>query len=171
VSLPRRSIEQRLPSGTKQPSRTQDFYAWFLDQAQELRVHRPGLVDWPGLAEELEEMVLRTKHELLSHLEELFAHLLKLQYEPSENERRHNEMQWKIHLAEHRNRLNDLLDDSRALRNMFEDFKRKAYPRACMRAKLALGERFQDHFPAEPPWTDEQILDDEFFPARLRSRS
>jgi hypothetical protein len=70
-----------------------------------------------------------------------------------------------------RNRLNDLLDDSHALRSMFEDFKRKAYPRACKRAKLAFGERFHGQFPAEPAWTDEQILDDEFFPVRLRSRS
>jgi hypothetical protein len=54
-----------------------------------------------------------------------------------------------------RNRLNDLLDDSHALRSMFEDFKRKAYPRACKRAKLAFGERFHGQFPAEPPWTDE----------------
>jgi hypothetical protein len=171
MSLLQRPTERHLPSGGGQPNRKQDFYAWFLDQAQKLRVHQPELVDWHGLAEELEEMALRTRHELLSHLEELFAHLLKLQYEPGENERRRNERQWKIHLAEHRNRLNDLLDDSRALLNMFEDFKQKAYPRACKRAKLAFGERFQDQFPAEPPWTNEQILDDEFFPARIRSRS
>jgi Domain of unknown function DUF29 len=104
-------------------------------------------------------------------LEELFIHLLKLQYEPSENERRRNERQWKIHTAEHRNRLNDLLDDSRALRNMFEDLKRKAYPRACKRARLALGECFRGEFPAEPPWTDLQLLDDEFFPAQSCARS
>ena len=165
MSLSRRSIEQRLSSGTDRPNREQDFYAWFIDQAKKLRVHQPELVDWPGLAEELEEMALRTRHELLSHLEELFVHLLKLQYEPSENARRRNERQWKLHLAEHRNRLNDLLDDSRVLRNMFKDFKRKAYPRACKRARLVLGERFHGDFPAEPPWTDEQIRDDEFYPA------
>jgi Domain of unknown function DUF29 len=97
--------------------------------------------------------------------------LLKLQYEPSENYWRRNERQWKIYLAEHRNRLNDLLDDSRVLRNMFEDFKRKAYPRACKQARLALGERFHGEFPAEPPWTDQQIRDDEFLPAPLRSHA
>ena len=91
MSLPRRSIERRPPSGTDKPNREQDFYTWFLDQAKALRVHQPELVDWPGLAEELEEMALRTRHELLSHLEELFAHLLKLQYESSENTRRRNE--------------------------------------------------------------------------------
>jgi Domain of unknown function DUF29 len=99
MSLPSRSIEQRPPSGTDKPNRKQDFYAWFLDQAKALRVHQPELVDWLGLAEELEEMALRTRHEPLSHLEELFIHLLKLQYEPSENERRRNEWQWKIHTA------------------------------------------------------------------------
>ena len=171
MSLPRRSIERRPPSGTDKPNREQDFYTWFLDQAKALRVHQPELVDWPGLAEELEEMALRTRHELLSHLEELYTHLLKLQYEPSENARRRTERQWKIHAAEHRNRLNDILDDSRSLRNMFEDLKQKAYPRACKRARLALGERFHSEFPAEPPWMDLQLLDDEFFSAPLRPRS
>jgi len=53
---------------------------------------------------------------------------------------------------------------------MFDDFKRKAYPRACKKAKLAIGERFHGSFPAHPQWTDEQILDDEFFPSQLCSR-
>lgn len=163
MALPRRSNEGRLPPGTNKSKREQDFYAWFLDQANVLRVHQPDFVDWAELAEELEDMALRTKHELAGHLEELFAHLLKLQYEPSENERG-RERQWKLHLAEHRNRVNDLLDDSRVLRNMFEDFKRKAYPRGCQLASIALGERFHGEFPPEPPWTDEQIRDDEFFP-------
>jgi len=91
MSLSQRTIKQRPPSGAGEPNRAQDFYAWLLDQAQKLRVHQPELVDWPALAEELEEMALRTRHELLSHLEELFAHLLKLQYESSENTRRRNE--------------------------------------------------------------------------------
>jgi hypothetical protein len=100
MSLLQGSIERHLPSGSGLPNRKQDFYAWFLDQAQKLRVHQPELVDWLGLAEELKEMALRTRQELLSHLEEQFAHLLKLQYELGENERRRNERQWKIHLAE-----------------------------------------------------------------------
>src|SRR6266849_8589503 len=104
MALPQRSTERRLPPGTDQPNREQDFYAWFLDQANVLRVHQPDFVDWAELAEELEEMALRIKHELAGHLEELFAHLLKLQYEPNENERSRRERQWKLHLAEHRNR-------------------------------------------------------------------
>jgi hypothetical protein len=85
MSLLRRTTEPRLPSGSDRPNRQQDFYAWLLDQARTLRVDQPVNVDWSGLAEELEEMAIRVRHELLSHLEELFAHLLKLRYEPSEN--------------------------------------------------------------------------------------
>ena len=31
-----------------------DFYAWYLAQANELRVHKPDAIDWEELAEELE---------------------------------------------------------------------------------------------------------------------
>ncbi|HJU12339.1 MAG TPA: DUF29 domain-containing protein [Candidatus Binataceae bacterium] len=153
-------------TATDSSNREQDFYAWVLEQARRIRVNQPETVDWQGLATELDDLTLRTRHELLGHLEEVFIHLLKLQYERSDNQRRRNEWQWKVHLAEHRNRINDLLDDSRTLRNMFDDFKRKAYPRACKRAKLAMG--LAGEFPLEPPWTDEKLLDDSFFPAAQR---
>jgi len=158
-----RSLEQ------EKSGRQEDFYAWLLDQAKTLRLRQPELVDWAAVAEELEEMALRTRHELLRHLEELFAHLLKLQYEPSASERRRRERQWKLHLTEHRHRINDLLDESRALRNLFEEFKSKAYPRACKLAGIDLGRRYRGTFPADPPWTNAQIPDDNFFPTPVRS--
>lgn len=116
-------------------------------------------------------MARRTKYELLSHLEHVFEHLLKLQYESSGNELSFRERQWQLHLTEHRNRVNDLLNDSRTLRNLLPELKQKAYERGCKLAGIAIGQRFKESFPAEPPWTDEQILDDDFFPARLTDTS
>ena len=149
--------------GKEKPGREGDFYAWLLDQAHTLRARKPDFIDWEGIADELEEIAVRTKHALASHLEHLLMHLLKLTFEPSENERRMRERQWKLDVIEHRNRVNDIPGDSLTLLNMFEDLKAKAYARACKSALVAIGERFKASFPAECPWTLEQIQDDDFF--------
>jgi Domain of unknown function DUF29 len=141
-----------------------DFYAWYLAQANELRVHKPDAIDWEELAEELEEMAARTRDALTSNLEQLFIHLLKLQFEPSENERRLRGRQWKLDAMEHRNRVNDLLSDSRTLRNTYDAFQSKAYPRACRHVAMLLAERLTEPLPKDCPWSLVEIRNDEFFP-------
>jgi uncharacterized protein DUF29 len=149
---------------TAAPNRETDFYAWLLAQANELRVHQPDAVDWEGLAEELEEMAARTRDALTSNLEQLFIHLLKLQFEPSENERRLRARQWKLDAMEHRNRVNDLLNDSRTLRNTYDTFQSKAYPRACRHVAVLFGDRLTEPLPDNCPWTLAEIRNDDFFP-------
>lgn len=149
---------------TAAPSREGDFYAWLLAQAKELRVHQPAAIDWEELAEELEEMAARTRDALTSNLEQLFIHLLKLQFEPSENERRIRGRQWKLDAMEHRNRVNDLLGDSRTLRNTYDAFQSKAYPRACRHVAVLFGERLTEPLPKDCPWSLAEIQNDEFFP-------
>jgi hypothetical protein len=155
---------------TAASSRETDFYAWLLAQANELRAHKPDAIDWEELAEELEEMAARTRDALTSNLEQLFIHLLKLQFEPSENERRLRGRQWKLDAMEHRNRVNDLLSDSRTLRNTYDAFQSKAYPRACHHVAVLFGERLTEPLPKDCPWTLAEIRNDEFFPT-LDSRS
>jgi hypothetical protein len=150
---------------TAAPSRETDFYAWLLAQANVLRVHKPEVIDWEELAEELEETAARTRDALTSSLEQLFIHLLKLRFEPSENERRLRERQWKLDAMEHRNRVNDLLNDSRTLRNTYETFQSKAYPRACRHVADLFGDRLTKPLPDNCPWTLAEIRNDDFFPA------
>ena len=153
------------------PSREIDFYAWCLHEASSLRVRRPASVDWDGLAEELEDMGLDIKRRLTSHLAHALEHLLKLRYEPSSAYRADQEHRWKVDLANHRDELNYILDNSRTLRNDLPNFIAKAYPRACRLAGLAMRNltNWQDVFPRECPWTIKQIRDDEFFPSPAES--
>jgi uncharacterized protein DUF29 len=152
-----------MPAMQGVPSREADFYAWLLYQAHELRSRQPNFIAWADLAEELEEMAARTRDALTSHLEQLFIHLLKLRYEPSENERRTRGRQWKLDTMEQRNRVNDLLTGSRTLRNMYDALQSKAYPRARRHVEVLLGERLTEALPMECPWTVAQIQDDDFF--------
>jgi len=47
------------------PSRESDLYAWLTSQAEHLRAHRTGLIDWRELAEELDKIVARVKKEAI----------------------------------------------------------------------------------------------------------
>lgn len=142
-----------------------DYIEWISRQAQALRLKQGAQLDWDGLAEELEEMGQRTRDALVSDLEVVFVHMLKLGNEPRQNERKRQERRWKIDLAEHRNRVADLLESSGNLRRDFEEFKAKAYRRARRLAGLALARDQKPIGPELCPWTNDQILDDEFFPS------
>jgi len=70
-----------------------DYYAWALDQAQKLRAWpehlRPNGIDTENLAEEIEGLSRSEERVLGSLLENLFLHLLKLEWHPQQENRRH----------------------------------------------------------------------------------
>ncbi len=159
--VPMRAVHQK-------PSYDENFSAWVLHQANELRIRKPVGIDWKHVAEELEEMAARIRHALLSDLEIVLLHLLKLQYETSSNEWRGRSRNWKLHAAEHRDRVLDILEDSKNLRNSMDDFVGKAYPRARRRAALETGHK-ESRYPDSCPWSAAQILDTSFFPEPFKS--
>jgi hypothetical protein len=110
----------------------------------------------------------RIRHALLSDLEIVLIHLLKLQFETSPNEWRGRSRNWKLHAAEHRDRVSDILENEHTLRNKFDEFVDKAYPRARRRAALEIGHKESRH-PNDCPWSVPQILDNEFFPEPFKS--
>jgi len=150
------------------PDREENFSAWLLDQATELRTRKPVGIDWEQVAEELEEVAARIRHALLSDLEIVLLHLLKLQYETSTNEWRGRSRHWKLDAAEHRDRVIDILENEHALRNKLDEFVVKGYPRARRRAALETGHE-ESHYPDACPWSDAQILDTELFPDPFKS--
>ncbi len=163
-----RPILLPMETASHQPARDEDLNAWLLAQARELRAHRPASVDWAGIAEELEEMAASTRHALVSDLVVVLHHLLKLQYETGPNEWRGRSRGWKLHAAEHRDRVIDFLEESKSLRNRLDEFVRKAYPRARRQAALETGHK-ESRYPEICPWSDEQILNLKFFPETFKS--
>jgi hypothetical protein len=135
-----------------------DFQGWLLDQAAALRDRRYPSLDLEHLAEELEDMAALRREALQSNLIVVLVHLLKLAYETRPAEIERQERQWKLHLVEHRDCVNDLLRDSGTLRAEFETLKIEAYGRARKRAGLAIEPNEAPIGPEQCPWSAEQIL-------------
>ena len=90
----------------------QDFLAWTQEQAALLRqaaasrVNAP--IDWEHVAEEIEDLGKRERHELKSRLRTIVEHLLKLQHSPSEAPR----PDWIGTVLRSRLEVQDIFDDS-----------------------------------------------------------
>jgi Domain of unknown function DUF29 len=133
-----------------------DFNAWLLDQAGALRRLRPNSLDWSNLAEELEAMARKDRTSLRSHLQNLLSHLLKWHYQPS-----HRSTSWKRTIDGSRDSIEDLFDESPSLRNILRELfaESKAYARAV---RDALRDTGPLPYPAQSPWSLEQVLDSNF---------
>ena len=135
-----------------------DFYAWAIENAQLLRQRRFTELDIEHLAEEIESIGRSVKRALVHRLTVLFAHLLKWQFEPEFRGR-----SWRYTIIEQRDAISDLLEENPSLKHGLEDIVSRAYQRAVRDAayetelKITL-------FPAECPWSLEQVLDSEYWP-------
>jgi hypothetical protein len=69
----------------------EDFYAWTQEQAKALRTHFRGdnRLDVERLAEEVEDLGKSELHAVESYIEQIIAHLLKLDYSGQDQPRRH----------------------------------------------------------------------------------
>lgn len=135
-----------------------DFYAWTERQAQLLRSEEFGEVDWHNLIEEIETLGRSEKQEIKNRLIVLMMHLLKWQYQPNRRPR-----SWRMTIAIQRVDLADLLADNPSLRTRFAEFISAAYPSALKKAVIETGLR-KAIFPADCPYTAEQIMDESFWP-------
>ena len=82
----------------------QDFYTWAMRNAELLRQGRLQEIDVEHLAEELESMGRRERHELVSRLKILLGHLLKWQFQPA-----YRSSSWRGSIVEQRLQVRDLL--------------------------------------------------------------
>lgn len=136
----------------------QDFYAWTRRSAELIRQGRIVEVDFEHVAEELENMGGNTRRELISRLSILLAHLLKWQWQPV---RRGNS--WRLTIANQRDDIEDLLEQSPSLRHEIDEKIEKAYVRARRQAAIETG-LDEKTFPAGCPFSIEQALDPNFWP-------
>lgn len=136
-----------------------DFYAWIQEQATFLRQEELEKLDLPNLLEEIEDMARSQRRELTSRLTVLIAHLLKWQIQVE-----HQSRSWAGTIRTQRREINLLLRDSPSLRREIPDHIVDAYPGACDIAIQETG-LLNPHFPPTCPYTIQQILDPDFFPA------
>jgi len=135
-----------------------DFHAWTMQNAELLRQGRLTEIDAEHLAEELETMGRRDRHELISRLKILLGHSLKWEYQSA-----HRSGSWRGSIIEQRLQVRDLFAFSPSLKPFAAEAVAAAYgdavKLACRETGLA-----DSVFPHDCPYALAQILDDDFFP-------
>src|SRR5688572_4774447 len=100
----------------------EDLYAWSEEQGRLLRAGELAEIDALNLAEEIESMGRRDRHELESRLTILVAHLLKWQVQPD-----HRSPSWSGTIREQRRQIARKLRDSSSLRPVLDQALAEIY--------------------------------------------
>ena len=137
----------------------QDFYAWTRAQASALRRHRPNVVDWQHIAQELESMGGSEQREMENRLRLILTHLLKWQVQPAFRSK-----SWERTLRTQRRDLERHLKRNPSLRRLLPEALAEHYDDAVSEAIRETG-LAEGAFPAIAPFSIEQVLDQGFLPA------
>ncbi len=148
----------QLPTTSHQPLYDTDFVEWTDQTAELLKQGKFSELDLKNLIEEVETLGRSEKNALKSNLRVLLMHLLKWQHQASKQTN-----SWRGTIVEHRLRIQDALEDSPSLKNHYTQVFDKAYEQARLKAAEETGLDISA-FPAECPYTEEQVLDSEFLP-------
>jgi hypothetical protein len=137
----------------------EDEHQWFFENAKLLRAGRLDLADIEHIAETLEDMGKRESREVLSRMRIFMMHLLKWAFQV---DRRGNS--WELTIKEQRYELNQELSDSKVLKNFALENLNKVYKKAKEFSATETGLPLST-YPLEPPFTFEQVLYEDYFPA------
>ena len=133
-----------------------DFNLWIEQTITALKSGDLQTLDLDNLIEEIEAMTRSDKREIFNRLKVLITHLLKCQYQKKTNS-------WIKTINEQRDQIELVLADSPSLRayltSKLEEIYKKAKRDAVTETKLT-----PETFPTDCPFTEEQILDSEYFP-------
>lgn len=149
------TIQTTISANSANPDR--DFYAWAMDSARRLRIGHLSGLDLERIAEEIEDMGRAEQRALASHLKILILHLLKCRYQPTLRG-----LSWQLSIANARDEIAELLEDSPSLKGRLPDILARRYPAARQGAILETGFPAAT-FPTECPLTIEQLLDPEYW--------
>ena len=130
----------------------QDEFGWLLEQAGLLRDGRLDEIDRASLVEFLTDMARTKKHEFRSAMVVLLHHLLKVAVQPEKVTR-----SWLLTIDEQQGEAQSLIEDEPGMRQYLPDLYAKAYPVARRRASIETGIGI-DRFPADNPWTMNEVL-------------
>jgi hypothetical protein len=140
-----------------------DFYTWAIDTACKIREHRFDELepeDWEFVAEEIDDLGKSQRDALRSQMVRLLAHLLKWQFAP----RAGHENSWRASIESARMEIGEIIEKNPGLKSSIDDESfstgyRKAIWLAVEETNLA-----RRTFPAELPWTFEQVMTADFLP-------
>jgi len=148
-----------MPTSPHEDTYETDFYAWANTQAELLRAGKLGEADIEHIAEEIESMGKGELRELENRLAVLFTDLLKWRFQPT-----HRSRSWELTVKEQRRRLRRHLAQNPSLQSTLPQAIEDAYGDAFLEAARQTG-LAEEAFPSECPFTTEQALDDQWWPA------
>lgn len=143
-----------------------DFYGWTQEQAAKLRAlltERSNLnLDFENIAEEIDSLGRSNRRQLVSRLEELDNHLMKLAYSLAWEPRR----QWKNSVKGQRIDIAELLDESPSLRPLLSDALAKAHDNAVrsFSDEKLIELTMPEHLPSTCPFELDQMLNSDWWP-------
>jgi hypothetical protein len=140
------------------PAYEKDFVAWLEDQAQRARRGEIDDLDLENIAEELEGMARSDRREIRNRLAVLLTHLLKCAAHPTKPS-----SSWLGTIAEQRDGIADLIEDSPSLGDYPSEILERCYPKA--RRNAARQMRLPESaFPERCPFAPDEILDPRWLP-------
>jgi hypothetical protein len=134
-----------------------DFNLWVEQTAIALKNRDIKAMDWDNLIEEIEDMGASQKRALRSYTQRLIEHILKLNYWDLEKERCGDG--WRIEIANFREQIANILEDSPSLNNYLEDNYLTWFDRSIKKLKATKTFDLSDF----QIISLEQILKDDFF--------
>jgi hypothetical protein len=135
-----------------------DFLAWTEEQAALLRAGRITQVDLSNLIEEVESLGASQKAAVDSQMVRLLMHLLKWVYQPTRRTK-----SWRVSIVNARVEIALHMRGSPSLKTHQSVFWLQNYLAARKAAANETGLLLK-RFPEAPPFTLEQVLDDDFWP-------
>lgn len=136
-----------------------DYYLWIDKTIFLLENHQFSELDLENLIEEIKSISISQQKVLKSNLSVILWHLLKYLQEPEKQTR-----SWALNLFEHRERIEEDLENSPSLKSFLteENFK-KCYNKARKKAAIETGINLEK-FSNDCPFTLAEALDFEFIP-------
>ncbi|MDB9427351.1 DUF29 domain-containing protein [Microcystis aeruginosa CS-555/01A07] len=136
-----------------------DYYLWIDKTIFLLENNQFSELDLENLIEEIKSVSISQQKALKSNLSVIVWHLLKYLQEPEKQTR-----SWALNLFEHRERIEEDLENSPSLKSFLteENFK-KCYNKARKKAAIETGINL-DKFPNDCPFTLAEAPDFEFIP-------
>ncbi|MCL1473629.1 DUF29 domain-containing protein [Argonema antarcticum] len=135
-----------------------DYYAWTQQQAKFIRDGIWDDLDILNLVEEIESLGKQERQELINRLGVLLGHLLKWEFQSGLRSK-----SWFSTIREQRRRIHRLLKQSPSLKPFLPEALEESYQDGLDLAVRETSLNYE-YFPAECPYSLEQVLDSEFFP-------
>lgn len=150
-----------------------DYSSWAHHNAELLRTGNFDALDIAHLLEELDDMGKSEQRELENRLTILLAHLLKWEYQLpqlAEKWREFDGRSWRSTIIEQRDRISKRLRKTPGLQAILVETIAEAYADAVELAGKE-GQVGRDTFPAACPYSEVEILDEDYYPSSAKPSS